>query len=333
MTEYLYYPGCSMEGVGRAYASSLGAVATELGLDLREIDDWNCCGAFEMFALSRVQAHALIGRNLALAERQANGSRTVLAACSLCFLNLAKTDFELREDPALRGQINDALGAGGLRYDPGSLQVRHLFEILVRDIGFDEIARHVIRPLEGLRVAPYLGCLVTRPDADGRWDAHEHPVAFDRLLGSLGAEVVDFPLRTACCGGHMSQISPDTGFELIRRLLDAATRLEADMLVTVCPMCQMNVDVYQAELNRHFGTDYKMPILFFTQLMGLAFGEAPANLGLGLELVSARPALGKIGVHVEPAAEEAGPARPHRPKRPSGLPMPKMPEPPVGLSR
>jgi len=355
MTKYLYYPGCSMDGTGRAYASSLGAVAQELDLDLEELDDWNCCGAFEYFALSQTRAHALVGRNLALGERQADGSRTLLAACSACYLNLAKTDHELRQDPALEARINTALAAGGLHYTPGALEVRHLFEVLVRDVGIPEIARHVIHPLEGLRVAPYLGCLVTRPDLDGRWEAHEQPRAFDQLLAALGAEVVDFPLRTACCGGHMSQISPNTGFELIRRLLDSATRLEADLIATVCPMCQMNVDIYQPELNRHFGTSYRMPILFFTQLMGLAFGEAPERLGIGLELVSARPALARVEAlasAVEAAAgadggAEAGAAgatastgtatavaaRPHRPKRASGLPLPRMPEPPTGLAR
>jgi heterodisulfide reductase subunit B2 len=330
MTSLLYYPGCSMSGSGRAYAASLTAVCAELGLDLEEIDDWNCCGAFEYFALSQARAYALVSRNLALAEKQSNGSRTLVAPCSACYLNLAKTDHDLRENPGLRALVDDALAAGGLQYQPGSVEVRHLFEVLVREVGIEEIGRHVTHPLAGLRVAPYLGCLVTRPDYDHRWPLREHPLEFDRLLGSLGAEVVDFPLRTACCGGHMTQISPDTGFGLIRRLLDAAVRAEADMLVTVCPMCQMNVDVYQAELNHHFRTDYHMPILFFTQLMGLAFGETAARLEIGGEIVSARHALEKIGVAVPEEAEAdgaAGRVPPRRPKKPQGLPMPSMPGP------
>jgi heterodisulfide reductase subunit B len=341
MSGYLYYPGCSMDGTGRAYAASLEVVASILGIQLTEIDDWNCCGAFEYFALSQTRAHALVGRNLALAEQQRNGTNTLLAACSACYLNLAKTDYQLRQDPALSTTINSALAAGGLHYTPGAIEVRHLVEVLVREIGIDEIARHVTRPLSGLRVAPYLGCLVTRPDYDGRWTLHEHPLEFDRLLSSLGAEVVDFPLRTACCGGHMTQISPDTGFDLMRRLLDAAQGLEADMLVAVCPMCQMNVDVYQAELNRHFKTDFKVPILFFTQLMGLAFGEPADQLGIGRELVSSRRALEKIGVAVpegpdgEPGdgggATGDAPAHLRRPRKPQGLPMPRMPEPEPAL--
>ncbi len=325
MSTYLYYPGCSMEGTGRAYAASLDAVATELGLELREVDDWNCCGAFEYFAISQPRAYALVGRNLALAERQQDGQATLLAACSACFLNLAKTDHQLRRDAVLSARTNEALAAGGLHYTPGSVEVRHLFEILVHDVGIEEIGRHVTHRLEGLRVAPYLGCLVTRPDSDGRWVAHEQPLAFDRLLEVLGAEVADFPLRTACCGGHMSQISPETGFELMGRLLDAATRGGADLIATVCPMCQMNLDVYQAELNRRLGTSYRMPILFFTQLLGLAFGEVPEKLGIGLELVSARDALHGIGSRSIPeeASGTAGPPHPtRRPRRAAGLPMP-----------
>ena len=165
--------------------------------------------------------------------------------------------------------------ADGLRYTPGSIEVRHLLEVLIDDVGLDELGTHVTRPLHGLRVAPYLGCLVSRPDYDERWQHREHPLELDRLLLTLGAEVVDYPLRTDCCGGHMTQISPDTGLELIRRLIDGAERSGADVLVTVCPMCQMNVDVYQGEMNHHFRENYHMPILFFTQLIGLAFGLEP----------------------------------------------------------
>ncbi len=328
---FLYYPGCSMDGSAKAYASSLEVVCRVLGIDLHEIDDWNCCGASEYFALSQAKAHALIGRNLALAEKQRNGSSTLVAPCSLCYVNLAKTDHYMRTDRTVASTVNAALAADGLAYSPGGVKVRHLFEVVVDEIGLDAVHAAVTRPLAGLTVAPYLGCLVTRPDYDGRWASKEHPVAFDRLLASLGAEVVDFPLRTDCCGGHMTQISPGTGFELIRRLVDSADRLGADMLVTLCPMCQMNVDAYQGEMNRHFHTHHHMPILFFTQLMGLAFGAEAGQLGIGSEVVSARHALGRIGIEVpvvEPPPDAAGgpPARQKREKRPQGLPMPAMPD-------
>ncbi len=323
----LYYPGCAMSGTARGYATSLDAIGATLGLDLRELDDWSCCGASEYFSLGPLRGYALVARNLALAERAPalDPERTVVASCSLCFVNLAKTARYLRTDPRLAAQVNDALGAGGLSYAPGSVTVRHLFEVIVHDVGYEAVRAKVTRPLAGLRVAPYLGCLVTRPDPGSRFADREQPRELDRLLEALGAEVVDYPLRTDCCGGHLSQIRPDTGLELIRRLLSAARDLDADMLVTVCPMCQMNLDLYQAEVNRRVHDDFRLPILFFTQLMALAFGHDAAASGIGGEVVSARAALARIGVEV-PEAQEAGARRPPRPGKGPELPMPRMPD-------
>jgi len=343
MTRLLYYPGCSMSGTAQGYAKSLAAVSGPLGLQLDEVPDWNCCGASEYFSIGPLQGYALVARNLALAERQeVDGERTLVAPCSLCFVNLAKTARYLRQDPALAGQVNDALGTASLSCTPGAVEVRHLFEVIAHDIGIDSIRARVTRPLKGLRVAPYLGCLVTRPDTEERWREKEHPHAFDRVLEALGAEVVDYPLRTDCCGGHLSQISPGMGLEMLRRLLDGAARLDVDLMVTICPMCQMNIDLYQSEVNHRFKTAFHVPILFFTQLMGLAFGFEAAELGIGSEVVDAGPALSKLGIEVPIVRPDADAtpdaaqlvaagahARPRRPRPGRGpeLPMPHMPEP------
>jgi heterodisulfide reductase subunit B len=162
--------------------------------------------------------------------------------------------------------------------------------------------------------------MLARPDYDHRWSDHDFPTELDQLLARLGAEVIDYPLKTECCGGHMTQIGPDTGFELIRRLIAAADDRQADAIVTVCPMCQLNLDAYQGEMNQFFKTSYHMPVLFFTQLMGLAFGTDPKELGFGLELVSARNVLEAVGAKAPP---ETPPAPPRRPRKPEGLPMPK----------
>jgi heterodisulfide reductase subunit B2 len=331
VTEFLYYPGCSMSGTAKAYADSLEAVAGPLGLDLREIDDWSCCGATEFFSIGPLRGHALVARNLAIAEQEANGSRTLVAPCSQCYVNLAKTNRYMIDDPEMAGRVNAALAAGGVSYTPGAVEVRHLFEVVINDVGVMAVREQVTRPLAGLRVAPYLGCLITRPDPDHRWKEKEHPQEFDRLLRALGAEVVDYPLRTDCCGGHLSQISPAMGLEMIRRLLEAARQLKADVLATICPMCQMNIDLYQSEVNRRFHTDYAIPILFFTQLVGLAFGSSPSEVGIGREVVGAARALSRIGIDVPapaPVVEGAGggpKVRTTRPKKGDGLPMPRMP--------
>jgi heterodisulfide reductase subunit B len=320
---YLFYPGCSMESSARAYYMSLMAIRDPLGLELDEIQDWNCCGATEYLGINLIPAYALISRNLALAYQQSNGTRTVVAPCSACYLNLAKADHYMQERPSLGDKVNNALSAGGLSYQPGSLLIRHLLDVIINDVGLEKVKDQVVKPLQGLRVAPYLGCMVPRPDYEKRWSDSEYPTELDRLLKALGAEVIDFPLKTHCCGGHMPQISPSTAFELIHRLISSADKYEADLMVTLCPMCQMNLDAYQNETNHHFHTHFNMPILFFTQLMGLAFGLKAEALGIGLELVDSSKALGRIGVEV-PVQEKIAPRKPRRKKE--GLPMPRMAE-------
>jgi heterodisulfide reductase subunit B len=160
--------------------------------------------------------------------------------------------------------------------------------------------------------------MLPRPDYQHRWSDHEHPTELEDLVRALGADVVDFPLTTSCCGGHMTQIGPETAFELIRRLVADADERGAHLMVTVCPMCQLNIDAYQGEMNQYLGTHYHMPILFFTQLMGLALGKEPGELGIGTELVSSRNALANIGVEVPVTQEPAGPR-----KKDESLPMPR----------
>jgi heterodisulfide reductase subunit B len=291
------------------------AVASKLGLTFQEIPDWNCCGATEYFSINLLPAYALVARNLALVP----DDLTELAApCSACYVNLKKTNKNMHKYPELGAQVNEALAAGGLHYKPGRLQVRHLLDIIVNDVGYQKIAEQVVKPLTGLRVAPYYGCLIVRPD--GGFDNPEQPTILDRLLRALGAEVIDYPLKAQCCGGHMTQISANVAYELIRRLLHNAAEYKADLIACLCPMCQLNLDAYQGNVNRHFGTDYKLPILYFTQLMALAFGVPAKEAGIGSEIVSANAALAKIGMEA-PKPEE-------KPKRPDkqALPMPTMPD-------
>jgi heterodisulfide reductase subunit B len=320
--KYGYYPGCSLERNAGAYHQSTMAVSAPLGLDMVEVDDWNCCGATEYFSINLLPAYALVGRNLALAQSQ-GVSNQLVAPCSACFLNLTKTDRYMADSPDLAAQVNTALAAGGLHYTPGSVGVRHLLDVIVNDVGYDVVAARVAKPLAGLRVAAYYGCLIVRPGYGGVFDDPEHPTTLDRLMRVLGAEVVDFPLKAQCCGGHMTQISQEVALEMIRRLLKNAADYEADVIATLCPMCQLNLDVYQTNVNQFFKTDYMIPALYFTQLMGLAFGASAIDLGIGKEFVDARPALAKIGVTL-PAPEGARKAGASK----EALPMPRMEEKP-----
>lgn len=325
MSKYLFYPGCSMQRSARSYLDSTLAIGGRLGVEPEEIRDWNCCGATEYISVHNAAAHALVARNLALAAGQANGSDTIVAACSACYLNLAKTNSYMKHDRDLGEMVNQALAAGGLRYEPGTLKVRHLLDVVVNEIGLDGVKSQVVKPLNGLRIAPYYGCMIARPDRENRWDHVEHPLAMDHLMEAIGAEVVDYPMKTHCCGGHMTQIDLPVAYELIRRLIHGAAQHQADVIVTLCPMCQLNLDAYQVEVNRYFKTDFHVPVLYFTQLVGLAFGFTPEAMGIGKEFVDARPALSRIGVEAPaPDGAEASrkPARRREPKE--GLPMPRM---------
>lgn len=319
--KYGYYPGCSLERNANSYHKSAMAVSKPLGIEFAEIDDWNCCGATEYIALDMMASFALVARNLAKAAELPGNGHQLVCPCSLCYLNMSKTEVYLERSPEFATKINTALAAGGMHYEPGNLRVRHLLDVFVNDVGYDAIAEKVTHPLKGLRIAPYYGCMIVRPAYQQPFDDEEHPTTLDKLMKALGGEVVDFPLKASCCGGHMTQISESVAFDLIHRIIKNAADYQADVIVTLCPMCQLNLDAYQDAMNRFMKTNYHIPILYFTQLMGLAFGMASTELGIGKEFIDARQALAKIGVEVP--VEDAGIK-----KKPSKeeLPMPRMPE-------
>jgi heterodisulfide reductase subunit B len=280
-----------LEKNSAAYDVSVRAVADVLGIQLVEIDDWNCCGATEFFSQDELVACSVVARNLALVDSQLD---QVVAPCAACYLNLKKVDQLMVEHPRMNAHINEALAAGGLKYEAGRVRVRHLLDVIVSDIGEAAVRDKVVRSLAGLRVAPYYGCQWVRP-MDGV-DNPEYPMTMDELFKWLGAEVVDYPVKAHCCGGHMTQISEPQAFELIRRLLQNAIDYEADLILCMCPMCQLNLDGYQNRVNHFFGVNFNVPIVFFTQMLGVAFGLDPSKLGFGKELVAARPVIqAKLG--------------------------------------
>jgi heterodisulfide reductase subunit B len=319
--KYGYYPGCSLEKNAYAYHQSAMAIAGAFDLEFIEVEDWNCCGATEYFSVDALPAYALVSRNLAIAAQQNKNleKNHLVAPCSACFLNLKKTDHYMGDSPELAQKVNAALAAGGFSYKPGSVKVRHLLDIFVNDVGFNAIKDKVKKPLYGLKIAPYYGCLITRPAKTGSFDAPEYPMSLDHLLQALDATVVDFPLKAACCGGHMTQISEDVALDLMARLFKNAKDNGAHMIVTLCPMCQFNLDAYQDNVNKKYGTNYNLPILYFTQMVGLALGLSEKELGIGKELVSAKKALAQISAEPPPK-----PGRVRPPKE--ALPMPVLEE-------
>jgi heterodisulfide reductase subunit B len=287
MMRYLYYPGCSLRGTGKAYEESLLAVFKALDVELVELDDWNCCGATAYMSIDEVSSFALAGRNLALAEEK---NLDLIAPCSACFLVLNKAQRYIKEYPKVAQMLEHGFKAAGLTYK-GTVRVRHPLDVLINDVGIRTIQTRVKKPLTGLKVAPYYGCQIVRPYAT--FDQMYYPVTMDKLLRAVGAEVVDYPLKTRCCGGSQKGTLPEVGLSLIHILLKEARRRQAHLVSTICPLCQFNLDSFQAEASRKYG-EISMPVVYFTQLLGLSFGFSPRELGLDRNIVSAKPTLFKV---------------------------------------
>ena len=285
MKQYAYYPGCSLESLATSYHMSSLESARELGVDLQEIEDWNCCGATAYFHADELLAHTLVARNLALAEKM---GLDFVAPCSGCFKNAYFTNAHLKEDPDLADHINFALEADNLRID-GTTNVKHLIEVFVDDVGLEEVSNRVKRPLKGLRVAPYYGCQLVRPRKNG--EEIENPQFFEELLSAMGAVPVDYGTKTRCCGGSLIITNRKAALDMVFELLQDAANRDVDVIATICPMCNVNLEVYQRQVNREFGTEFSIPAMYFTQLLGLALGVAPKRLGIGKEMVSMAPEL------------------------------------------
>lgn len=269
-----YFPGCSLKGLGRAYEESLLPVMRHLGVELEELDDWNCCGATAYMAVDEGKACVLAARNLALAEQ--SGRTQLLAPCAACYLVLNKTKHYIHDYPAMKATVDRALAAVNMTYD-GNTAVRHPLDLLVNDVGLEAIKAKVGRPLQGLKVAPYYGCQVVRPYA--AFDDQFNPTSMDELLEALGATVVHYPLKTKCCGGSLTGTLPQAGVRMVYILQNEAKKRGADCIATVCPLCQFNLDAYHDQVRKQYG-DVVLPTVYFSQLMGLAFGLPEKQLGL-----------------------------------------------------
>ena len=280
MRYYTYYPGCSAEATAVGLGLSVEAIAKPLDMELIELEGWTCCGSTPYGSLDELESIVVAARNLALAEKT---GLDLVTPCSSCFITLYQADIKLKDHPQLMAQINEALAVANLEYH-GSVRVRHLTEVLVNDITPEVITTKVKRPLNGLKVAPYYGCQLVRPDYG--FDDPEFPQSLDRLVECLGAKAVPFPLKNRCCGGSLIISEEDLALGLIRKLLDNAVENGAQCIVTPCPLCQTNLDAYQSRVNSKFKTHYNIPVLFVTQLIGLALGIAPAPLGLNTNIVS-----------------------------------------------
>ena len=289
MKEYAYFPGCSLEKMASSYHMSAMEATRKLGIKLKELDDWNCCGATTYFYIDELLAYTLCARNLAIAEKT---GLEIVAPCSACYKNLFFTAAHMKKDPDLAEHINFALEEDNLHFN-GNVGVKHLIEVFTQDISPEDWKSKVTHPLEGIRVAPYYGCQINRPQKEK--EDVEQPTFFEEMLASIGATPVNYPLKMRCCSGSLIISSRTAALGMVRNLLQCAVDAQATVIATACPMCQVNLEVYQQQVNLEFGTNFSVPVLYFTQLVGLALGVSQKKLGIGKEFVSLAPSLLRIG--------------------------------------
>lgn len=279
--DYSYFPGCSLESAHSSYNDSMKKVFSHLDCNLHELEDWNCCGATAYMSVKEVVGFAISARNLAIAEKQ---KWDLVAPCSSCYTILAKTHRYMKELPELKERVNECLKEGGLSYNL-NVNIRHPLDVLINDIGLDKISEKTKVRLDGLKIANYYGCQIVRPEKG--FDDREEPMTMDNLFSAVGATNVYYPMKVKCCGGMLMTTYEDVALKLSKEIIECAIKNGANCIVTTCPLCQMNLEAYQDEINKVYNTNYKMPILFFTQVLGLAFGFNDKELGIDKNLTEA----------------------------------------------
>ncbi len=275
-----YYPGCTLHSTGAEYGESVAAVFGALGIEAAELEDWNCCGASSAHSTDHQLAVLLAGRNLAIAQ---GAGQDLVVPCAACYSRLKQAQHELTESAALQARLGEATGIPWA----GGAAVRSAVEVIDGGVPAGEIAARVKRPLAGLKVVPYYGCLLTRPRAITGAANPDHPESLDRILGLLGATVVEWSYKTDCCGAGLALSRTEQVVRLVGKLVERAVEAGADCIAAACPMCQANLEMRQPGAG-------KMPVLYFTELMGLAFGLPEAGKWWGRHIVDPRPLLARV---------------------------------------
>lgn len=280
--KYAYYPGCSLHSTGIEYDISTRLVAQKLGIELEELDDWNCCGATAAHTTSHLLGLALPARNLAIAEK---AGLDVVAPCASCYNRMKTTELAVKSSVETKDKIAQVTE---MQYE-GKVGVKSALEALVREPGPERIKSLATQSLSGLKVASYYGCLLVRPK-NVAIDDNEDPVLMDDLVTTLGGEAIQWPGKTECCGATLPTARGEVGIQMVTNLLQMAQTAGAEAIVCACPLCFVNLDMRQSEIQN------KIPIFYFTELMGIAFGEQPAKVGADKHFVDPQPVLAKYNL-------------------------------------
>lgn len=280
MKRIAYYPGCSLEGLAGEYDLSTRAVCEALGIELLEIPDWSCCGSTPAHSRDPLLSAALAGRNLAIAARR--GCDVVMTPCPECLKSL-KGALEIYKDLGKRSAFLEVLG---MDFD-GRIEAVSVLQLFYEEVGMEALRQRILRPLTGHVIVPYYGCLLTRPAAAAQFDDPENPISMDRLIEATGATVPDFPFKTECCGATFGVTRNEIVGKLSGRILDMALRLGAEAVAVACPLCQQNLDLRQAQVDRYWKRTFHLPVVYITQVLGLALGIDSKALGIDKLFVDA----------------------------------------------
>lgn len=284
---YGFFPGCTLESAAYELMISTKLVASALGIELIELDGWTCCGASHIQDISEDLSLSINARNIALGEKL---NAPILTVCNTCTLMLRTAKQRIDEEQEIKDRVNLGLKEAGMEYK-GSSDVTHLLWMLIADYGLENLKAKVKRPLKGLRVANFYGCHIVRPPQIMGFESHLNPQSMEQVMAALGAESVDYDQRLACCGFHAvfpaeSEVMEKTGKNCL-----SARDAGADVLVTPCPLCQMQLDMYQPDAQKRFAESIQMPVLHLPQIIGLALGFEPEELGIKRHIVDAIPVL------------------------------------------
>lgn len=274
--EFSYFPGCTSCSTAVAFEMSAQYMARAIGLNLKEIPDWNCCGASAAHLINRDLGLALPARSLSISEEEFPGL-DVIAPCAACYERLNFSAHFVRESAENRAHIESLID----REYRGEAQVFNLLQAVAENEDIQQaIQDNVQKSLNGLKVACYYGCVLIRPHEFTNFDDTENPQSMDDLMKSVGAETVDWAYKTECCGASLQVTEPSAGKIMVEKILRNAKENGAEAIVTACPMCQLNVDMRQKEVNRLYGTDYDIPVYYFTELVSMCLGATPKEVGI-----------------------------------------------------
>ena len=286
MSKVAYYPGCALEGSGGPYDKSTRVLVDKLGLKMENLEDYSCCGAMEVKNIHPMLQTYMSARNLAIASEQM-GYDTVMAPCNGCYHNLKKTEYELATSEEHLKTVQDLAKKADDPVYKGDVRTVHLLEWLMEELGPEGIKAKMSKSLKGLKIANYYGCMYTRPrqifpekDQGPGSESSYKPHFMDDLLAAAGAENVDFPLKTACCGGAHTLSDSDTSTQLVLNILQAAEEAGAEIIATECPTCHSGLEMHQVRAEKEFGITTNVKIVYFTQLLGLAMGMSPRKMGI-----------------------------------------------------